>query len=251
MGRQLNFVIDEEFDGRRVLAFLRGKLKFSSRLVTKLRKMPEGILFDGEHIRTIDLLRAGGVLTVNMPVDSAEIEASDIPLDIVFEDSDIMVINKPAGLAMHPTHNHQGDTLANAFVNYFADREIQPAFRSVGRLDKGTSGLVVCALNSYAASRLSGKIEKSYLALAGGFFEGEDMIDSPIIRPDPMKTLRGVGEGGLPAVTHWRALKSSERGSLLEVFPKTGRTHQIRVHFASLGAALLGDDMYEIGRAHV
>ena len=117
-------------------------------------------------------------------------------------------------------------------------------FRSVGRLDKGTSGIVVCALNKFSAAKLSGKIYKEYLAVAGGEFYGDGVIDKPIIRPDPMKTLRDVGVGGERAVTHWESLKVKDGCTLLRIHLETGRTHQIRVHFKSLGAPLVGDDMY-------
>lgn len=244
MPRTLNYTIENEFDGKKVISYLRGKLKFSARLVTKLKNLPGGILLDNSHIRTIDLLRAGSVLTVNIPDDAGAPESLPYPLDIVFEDDDILVINKPVGLAMHPTHNHQGDTLANAVAWHLSNKGKSCAFRSIGRLDKGTSGLVLCALNSYAASRLTGDIGKTYLALCGGRFAGSGTIDSPIIRPDPMKTLRGTGEGGVPAITHWRALAYGGNVSLLRISLETGRTHQIRVHFASVGAPLLGDDMY-------
>ena len=104
-------------------------------------------------------------------------------------------------------------------------------FRSVGRLDKGTSGIVVCALNKFSAAKLSGKIYKEYLAVAGGEFYGDGVIDKPIIRPDPMKTLRDVGVGGERAVTHWKSLKVKDGCTLLRIHLETGRTHQIRVHF--------------------
>jgi 23S rRNA pseudouridine1911/1915/1917 synthase len=240
----MQYVIDGEHDGRKVVHFLRGRLRFSARLVAKLKTLPEGILLNGAHTRTIDRLHTGDVLTVNLPEEVMRLEPLEYALDVVFEDEDLLIINKPAGLAMHPTHNHQGDTLANAVSAYFAQKGAAHAFRSIGRLDKGTSGLVVCALNKYAASRLTGHIEKSYLALPGGHYEGSGTIDTPIVRPDPMKTLRWVGEGGEHAVTHWRAKQSGEQASLLEVCLETGRTHQIRVHFASLGTPLLGDDMY-------
>lgn len=244
MARMMQYKIEAEHDGRKVVHFLRGRLQFSARLVAKLKTLPDGILLNGMHTRTIDRLHMGDVLTVNLPEEEMHLEPLEYTLDIMFEDEDILIINKPAGLAMHPTHNHQGDTLANAISAYFVKKGVSHAFRAIGRLDKGTSGLVVCALNKYAAARLTGHVAKTYLALPGGRYEGSGTIDTPIIRPDPMKTLRWVGEGGERAVTHWRALQSADSVSLLEIHLETGRTHQIRVHFASLGTPLLGDDMY-------
>ncbi len=245
MTRKLRYTIDDAYSSRRVLDFLK-HLGFSHRLITKLKQSPDGILLNGEHIRTIDLMESGDVLEINLPEDKKESISIpvEMPLDIVYEDDDILVLNKPPMLAVHESHNHLGDTLSNA-VAYHLKKEGKPSvFRAVGRLDKGTSGLMVCALNRYAASRLSGKIHKEYLAIATGVFEGEGTVDAPIFRPDPILTLRTVDERGERAVTHWKAIKSDGESTLLRIHLETGRTHQIRVHFASLGAPLVGDTMY-------
>lgn len=245
MTRKLRYTIDDAYSSRRVLDFLK-HLGFSHRLITKLKQSPDGILLNGEHIRTIDLMESGDVLEINLPEDKKESISIpvEMPLDIVYEDDDILVLNKPPMLAVHESHNHLGDTLSNA-VAYHLKKEGKPSvFRAVGRLDKGTSGLMVCALNRYAASRLSGKIHKEYLAIATGVFEGEGTVDAPIFRPDPILTLRTVDERGERAVTHWKAIKSDGENTLLRIHLETGRTHQIRVHFASLGAPLVGDTMY-------
>ncbi len=202
------------------------------------------MLLDGEPVRTIDRLRAGAVLTLNLPQDKSTAEPQAADFEVVYEDDDILVINKPAGLAMHPTHNHQGDTLANAVAYYLTQKGKDAVFRVAGRLDKGTSGLVVCALHKMAASKLNGNYDKTYLAIVEGKYEGCGTIDAPIIRPDPMKTLRAVGEGGEEAITHWTSLGCNGSLSLLEITLETGRTHQIRVHFASQGTPLAGDEMY-------
>lgn len=245
MTRKLRYTIDDAYSSRRVLDFLK-HLGFSHRLITKLKQSPDGILLNGEHIRTIDLMESGDVLEINLPEDKKESISIpvEMPLDIVYEDDDILVLNKPPMLAVHESHNHLGDTLSNA-VAYHLKKEGKPSvFRAVGRLDKGTSGLMVCALNRYAAARLSGKVYKEYLAIATGVFDGEGTVDAPIFRPDPILTLRTVDERGERAVTHWKAIKSDGENTLLRIHLETGRTHQIRVHFASLGAPLVGDTMY-------
>lgn len=244
MPRILRFTIDERYDGRKVVHFLRGEAGMSARLVGSLKRLPDGICLNGSQTRTIDRLHAGDLLTLSFPDDTGSVEPLCFPLDVLYEDEDLLIVNKPAGLAMHPTHNHQGDTLANALAAYFQQQGRQVAMRCVGRLDKDTSGIVVCALNRYAAARLSGCVEKAYLAVASGLYRGSGAIDRPIVRPDPLHTSRAVGEGGLPAVTHWRALMQGENRTLLRVRLETGRTHQIRVHFASLGTPLVGDTMY-------
>lgn len=242
----VSFTVGREYDGRRLISFLRGGAEVSSRLVVSLKRVENGILLNGAPARTIDTVRCGDTVTLNIPDDPEAPEPLPYPLDIVYEDDCLLVINKPAGLAMHPTHNHRGDTLANAVAAHLAAKGRSLSLRAVGRLDKGTSGLAVCALSRYAASRLTGNIMKEYLAVAQGLFEGAGTIDTPIYRPDPMKTLRACGEaeGCETAVTHWEALERAGGLTLLRIRLETGRTHQIRVHFASLGAPLVGDDMY-------
>lgn len=244
MPRQLNFTVTQAYDNKKVAHFLRGSAQLSSRLVNTLKRAENGILLNGCHARTIDIIRAGDTLVINIPDDTLAPEAKPFPLEILFEDEDILAVNKPPFLAMHPTHNHQGDTLANAVAWHLTQKGGAAAFRAIGRLDKGTSGVVICALNKYAASRLTGHIRKQYIAVVQGEFKGAGTIDLPIGRPDPMKTLRACGAGGDSAVTHWQSLGCSGGRSLLRVTLDTGRTHQIRVHFAHIGAPLTGDGMY-------
>lgn len=230
-------------------------MKMSSTSVRKLKHSENGLELNGGHIRTVDLLYSGDVLTINMPEEKSEIPATHFDdLVIVYEDEDILVINKPPFLAMHPTHNHQGDTLANEVAAYMLSKGKEIVFRAVGRLDKCTSGLVVCALNRHASSFLAGNTNKEYLAFVEGEYKSGGTVDRPIIRPDPGKTLRAVGEGGERAVTRYEPVLCADGISLLRITLETGRTHQIRVHFSSLGTPLCGDEMYGghrdiIGRA--
>ena len=172
------------------------------------------------------------------------VEPLKIPLEVLFEDDDLLIINKPAGLANHPSHNHQGDTLANAVAYHLKSNGKSSVFRSVGRLDKGTSGIVICALNKLTAGVLSGKIYKEYEAICEGELTGSGVIDRPIYRPDPIITVRTVDERGERAITEWKALETKNGRTHLRIHLVTGRTHQIRVHFKSLGMPLVGDTMY-------
>ena len=250
--RTLTFTVPAEYQDRKVLHYLRGRAGLSSRVIRNLKTYEDGILRNGEPVRTIDRLEAGDVLTVHLPDDpedqipplpDPEFFEQELPT-ILYEDEDLIVFNKPGTIAVHPSHNHQGDTLANYLSWYLQQQGRTAAFRAVGRLDKGTSGVMVCALNAYAADRLQRGVNKVYLAVPSGRYEGEGVIDAPIFRPDPILTLRTVDDRGDRAVTRWEALKTGEDRSLVRVRLETGRTHQIRVHFASLGTPLLGDTLY-------
>ncbi len=242
--RVLEYTIPEEFDGKTVESFLRCHIKMSLALFRSQKRVPDGITLNGVHTRSIDKIHVGDILNVNIPDDERVSVPSDYPLEIIYEDEDILVINKPAELPMHESHNHQGDTLANAVAGYLSKKGKPAVFRAVGRLDKGTSGAVLCALNTFAASKLSGKIEKEYLAVPTGKYTENGTIDKPVYRPDPIKTYRTADDRGDRAVTHYFPLEYGENYSLLRIRLETGRTHQIRVHFAFLGTPLFGDTMY-------
>ena len=242
--RTISYVVPEEYDGAKVYTFLKTHMKISLTLLRSLKRVEDGLLLNGEHTRTVDIVHTGDTVTVNMPEKEPKIIPLDIPLDIVYEDEDLLVINKPGNLAMHESHNHQGDALSNAVASYLMKKGKSAVFRCVGRLDKGTSGLVICALNAHVAARLSGNFEKRYLAIATGKFTEKGEIIKPIYRPDPIKTYRTVDERGDYAETHFEPLEYGENYTLMRIRLETGRTHQIRVHFASLGAPLYGDTMY-------
>lgn len=250
--RKLVFKIDEKFNNVQLKSFLRSEVGISSRLVKSLKRSEIGFLRNGEHIRTVDFLQTGDVLEINIDEGENEIEPTYGELDIVYEDEDMLVINKTPDIAMHPSHNHQGDTLANDVAGYLLKKGKVCTFRSVGRLDKGTSGLTLIALNSHCAAKLSKSgIKKTYYAIAEGVYNGSGTIDKNIYRPDPIKTIRAVGEQGERAITHWKAISGDESRTLLEINLETGRTHQIRVHFSSLGTPLTGDRLYGTEREDI
>ena len=244
MGRIIKYTVPEEYNGKKVISFLRGNAGISSRLLKALKRIENGITLNGEHIRTVDILHTGDILAVDIPCPDSEIQPIKMPLDILYEDDDLIIINKDPFIACHPTHNHQGDTLANALAFYLQSKGKTSVFRAVGRLDKGTSGIVICALNKHAAALVPKTVEKEYLAIIPARLPEAGTIDAPIYRPDPMKTLRAVGDSGDRAVTHWAVVKQNDTATLARIRLETGRTHQLRVHFASLGFPLVGDSMY-------
>ena len=246
MPRKIDYTVTSEYDGRKVIHFLRGYCGVSSRLLRSIKFTDDGMKLNGVKTRTIDRLKEGDIVSITLPEDESAPEPLAAEIDIIYEDDDILVINKSPFMAMHPPHNHQGDTLANAVSAYLTQKGNTASFRAVGRLDKGTSGVVVCALNPFAAGKLSGGIKKEYSALVMGNLPETGTVDVPIYRPDPMKTLRACSYeiGVEPAVTHWQSEKRFDGATLINLKLETGRTHQIRVHMSFIGHPLAGDTMY-------
>ena len=216
----------------------------SWRMVVKLKRVENGMMLNGEHVRTIDPIYTGQTLTVTLPEDAVRIEGADIPLNVVFEDNDLLIVNKPPYLAVHPSAGKTDPTLANAVVAHYAVNGESLSFRPVNRLDRNTSGLLIAAKNAHAAFALTGKTHKAYLAIVRGKLTGEGTIDQPIRIKDGCTITREVGEGGKDSVTLWKSLATDGEISLVSVVILTGRTHQIRVHMSWLGYPLCGDTMY-------
>lgn len=257
--RVYSYQIDELHSGWTVEAFLRA-IHYSSRVLTKLKKSPTGLLCNGVHIRTVDKLSPGDLLRLELEDEPGSEPPADLPVEIVYDDPDLLIYDKPAAMPCHPSQRHREDTLANVFANYCLERGLTIPFRQVNRLDKDTTGLTVIAKNEYVSSRLNGRLEKEYLALTEGrFTQTEGVIDTPIRRLNEISTLRLVAkegeEGAQSALTRYQAVAwgkvdlgvhpgAAEAHTLLRVWIATGRTHQIRVHCASIGHPLAGDDLY-------
>ena len=220
--------------------FLVGKKGVSKRLLTKLKRQEGGITRNGVTIRSIDMVSAGDVIVLSMEDDSFLEPNGSLEVPIALENDSLVVFNKPSGMPVHPSIRHQGDTLGN----YFAYRYPELTFRSVNRLDRDTSGLCIVAKDALAAKLLQGHCKKVYYAAVHGAIPESGTIDAPIARERESIILRCVREDGQRAVTHYKRLKMNEKYSLAEIDLETGRTHQIRVHFAHIGAPLAGDDLY-------
>ncbi len=182
--------------------------------------------------------------------ERSDIIATPMDLDIVYEDEDILVINKPAELPVHPSIQHYEDTLANGLMHYYKDADSPFVFRCINRLDRDTSGLTVIAKNPYSGAILQHQVKKrqlhrTYIAIVEGALDATGTIDAPIGRREDSVILRTIDiEHGKPAITHYTCLEQKNGFSLISITLETGRTHQIRVHMASIGHPLPGDFLY-------
>lgn len=236
--RTIELKTEENSAGRQIKEILR-EFGFSQTLIKKLKASDSGILKNGAPARTIDRAAEGDVITVNIEDSGTPPEGSETELEILYEDSDLICVDKPPYMPVHESRNHRGDAVSNAVAGHFCG-----AFRAVYRLDRDTSGAVLAAKNELAAAKLAGRVKKDYYAVACGEIRGFGTVDAPIKREDSSIIKRCVAEGGERAVTHYEALLHSRKYTLLRLRLETGRTHQIRVHLASLGFPLAGDSLY-------
>lgn len=252
MERILNYHITEDADSLRVEQYLRRR-GFSYQNLTQLKKMPESILINGvwSYMRTP--LHSGDILTVHIreTESSPNIPPVELPLDIVYEDEDIIVVNKPAGMPVHPSLNNYRNSLANALMYYYQQQDKPFIFRCTNRLDRDTSGLTVIAKHMVSSSILSSmtarhEIEREYLAVVrGSVTPSSGTIDAPIGRTGSSLIERKIDfEHGERAVTHYHVIKEENGHSLVSLILETGRTHQIRVHMKYIGFPLAGDYLY-------
>ena len=229
---------------------LRNKFNFSSRLRTKIKKH-RGVTLNGEAVNSWLIPKAGDILAISIPDEISYFPPEPIPIDPIYEDDDLLIINKQPGVVVHPTNGHPDHTIANGVTQYMLDTEQSFKIRFINRLDRDTSGLLALGKNSHAQDGFvkqvkSGVVEKKYLAIVKGLFpEDNGTIDVPLGRPDPDQVHRGVVTGGNPSVTHFKVLERFESGyTLMELILETGRTHQIRVHLSHLGYPIVGDTLY-------
>lgn len=248
----MKWKITERDHGFMLRDYLKDTLKLSSRFIKKIKATDRGLLVNGESKTVRYILQTDDILEIRIPKEerSRSLVPENIPLHIIYEDEHLLVVHKEAGMPTIPSKLHPTGTLANSILYYYDLHHIPYTVHVVTRLDKDTSGLVLIAKHQYCHSLLSeqqrrNEIDRTYVAIVHGKLrDKEGTIDRPIARSPDSIMKRIVSEEGKRAVTHYKVLKTTDQYSYVETKLETGRTHQIRVHFAHIGHPLVGDDLY-------
>lgn len=242
--------ITSEYNGKTVKDYLRAELGASSNIIKSL-KQNNRISVNGAPVFVTRILRTGDSIKLILEDEFArtDIAPAEGPLNIVYQDDDLILINKPPNMPVHPSKGHVSDSLANIVTGYYALRGENIVCRFVNRLDSGTSGLMCMARHALAHSLLASQLhsddfQRHYIAVAQGRIEGGGVIDAPILDPPSASIKRIISSRGQKAVTKYRTLEACSDYSILELTLVTGRTHQIRVHLAHIGHPLFGDWLY-------
>ncbi|CDB31719.1 putative uncharacterized protein [Clostridium sp. CAG:575] len=244
--------------GKRIDTYITSKSEYSRAMIQKM--MDNGnILVNGKKVKVSYKVQADDEITIKeQAAKEISLEAQDIPIEVLYEDNDIIVVNKPKGMVVHPANGNPDGTLVNAIMSICKNSlsgiggEIRPGI--VHRLDKDTSGALIVAKNDKSHIKMSEQIknhevEKTYIALVKGFVkENEATIDMPIGRSLKDRKKMAVRKEGKNAVTHFKVIERFPNYTLLEVKIETGRTHQIRVHLSEIGYPIVGDEVYSNGK---
>lgn len=225
------------------------KLNFSVRSLSKMKRY-KTVKVNGKYIKPADNINKGDLIEVEIQEDMADFKPQNLNLEVIYDDFDIIMVNKPPFMVVHPTKSHFENTIANGITHYIMEKNEKVKVRFVNRLDMNTSGLVIVAKNPYAQFVLSSdmkddKVEKMYIAVVKGVVK-EDFgtINEPIYRPTDDSVKRIVHEDGQPSVTHYEVVKRLKDATVLKLRLETGRTHQIRVHLNHIGHGIIGDELY-------
>lgn len=252
MERILRYEITQKAEEKKIKDFL-AERGYSSEVIKKLKKMNESVLVNGKWEYMDRQLCLGDELVIHIKEEASSEKILPVQqsFEIIYEDEDIMVINKPADMPIHPSLNNYENSLANGLAYYFAQKNVPFVFRCVNRLDRDTTGLTIVAKHMLSAGILSQQvgnreIHREYRAIVRGtLLQKEGVIDAPIGRKEASIIERVVDfENGERAVTHYRVVEEKNGHSLISLWLETGRTHQIRVHMKHLGYPLIGDYIY-------
>lgn len=251
MNRQLTYMVLTENENMTILDFLKAK-DISSHLITHLKKTANGITLNGKWAYVAERLRKNDLVCISIVEEepSQNIVPVNIPVDIAYEDEDIIVVDKPSNMPIHPSVNNFDNTLANALAYYYKNARSPFVFRCINRLDRDTTGLVLVAKNMLSSSILSNMvrnkdINREYMAIVQGDIDDSGTIDAPIKRKENSVIERTVSfEDGVSAITHYNKILYKNGFSLVKIKLETGRTHQIRVHMKYINHPLPGDYLY-------
>ena len=251
MDRSVLYQINSLEKPQKISGFLKEK-GYSRQNLVDLRKDEQAICLNGTYVHMNHMLAEGDVLTVwiRETENSGQIRPVKLPFAIVYEDEDLLVINKPAGMPVHPSRGNPENSLGNALAWYFKEQGVPFVFRCINRLDRDTTGALILAKNPLSAAILSVQMKKrqilrTYLALVDGLLPDSGTINAPIARMEGSVITREVNFGtGESAITHYERLAAGKEYSLAELHLETGRTHQIRVHMKYIGHPLPGDYLY-------
>lgn len=253
------FVVEIEQVGKRLDLFVISVIKDLSRMNAKRLIEDGNVQVNSKNSKVSYKVQNGDIIEIHIPeAKQLDLKAQEIPIEVVYEDSDIIVVNKPKGLVVHPANGNWDGTLVNAIMAICKDSlsgiggEVRPGI--VHRLDKDTSGLLIIAKNDKAHINMSNEIKnrevkKVYIALVRGIVaENEATINMPIGRSNKDRKKMAVVKNGKEAITHFKVIKRFDKYTLLEVKIDTGRTHQIRVHLSEIGHPVVGDEIYSNGK---
>ena len=251
-GQVISWTVSSLLGEKRLSSYLNEDICFSKRLI-KLAKSSDGlILVNGKHRTVRYLITEGDHIVIKLPdeINNTSLKATQIPLEIIYEDDHLMVLNKVAGRVSVPSSTDQETSLANGILYYYLLKNLPYTVHIVTRLDRDTSGLVLVAKHQYAHSllanlQLKNEIKRVYIGFIKGHLkESHGVINQPIGRTNDSIIKREVNNRGRKAITYYKVLKEYLNHTAIQIKLETGRTHQIRVHFAHIGHPLLGDDLY-------
>ncbi|HHW94709.1 MAG TPA: RluA family pseudouridine synthase [Mogibacterium sp.] len=244
-------IVTEDEVGLTVHELLRKNFRFSSRFRTKI-KFNSLVDLNGNVSPGYIRPKAGDIISIRLPEERSDFLPEDIPLDVLFEDEDLLILNKQSGVVVHPTKGHPSHTIANGLMKYMDDTNQTFKIRFANRIDMDTTGIIVVAKNSNVQNDISnqmknGLVVKKYLAIVHGRVEKDHFkINLPIGRPSQESICRAVMKnGGKDAVSEIKVLSRFNEYSFIEITLHTGRTHQIRVHLSHIGHPIIGDELYD------
>lgn len=245
----LIYTVDDDSKGMELYDILRQYLNVSSRLIRKC-KISKDITVNNRVRSMNGVCNKGEVIKIYMKPDPNIFEPQNIPVEIIYEDMDLIVVNKPSGVVVHPTKRHQDMTIGNAIAFHAMEKNETYKIRFVNRLDRDTTGLLIIAKNGFAQQYVSDRmklneVEKTYLALVEGVVDKDKgTINAPIGRKNDEDIVRIVTETGKESITHYEVVERYKNSTLVKINLETGRTHQIRVHMKHIGHVLVGDELY-------